>query len=177
MQVLSRLIHALFELMLLRIGPQHLPRSQLFAGIVVVLCLVSLIVSNLLARTPNNTVTWPLVLVGGTCLAIGILMASMGKASRLPQVLSAYYGSGLFLNVILMPLYFMIGWASGNGVQLSELFGIYYIGVLLWGFVVTAHIFRHALGGFFGTGMMVAIGLFALQWTLSEWMFSPVAAG
>jgi hypothetical protein len=170
-------MRALFELFLaiclLRKGPQDVPASPVllrltllsygFSGVLIPLLDVGLLTSLVL------TVLDIALLTG---LTYGALTLRHYRA-RFMQTLTALLGTGTLLQLLALPLLFLLEQeVAGTGGP--GWLGLLWLGLFIWGIVVTAHIFRQALSTSLGVGVLYSLAYVLLYWTLSGWL-QPVS--
>lgn len=152
------LLARLVGIVLLRLGPQHLPASAAAFALAVILYGILAAVSIFIAGTPPERPIVSLVLY--LLLPAGLIWGVLRMAGRLPrfaQTATALYGVGALLSVLNLPL-LLIGAedAPAPAVVLA-------LAVFIWHFTVDAHIWRHALEVSFTAGLAVTVILFAVS--------------
>lgn len=146
----------LLEICLLKAGPQELPATPRFLGLVLIgYFLVDVLVSRL-----NTSL--------GTALAISLLdvlllmafaqlvLRLFAKPERFNQTLAAMAGAGQLLGLLALPLIHGLGVAQAAGETAAGLaFG--WLAVLCWSLLVLGHILRHALAVSLLTGVGIGV--------------------
>lgn len=157
------------DICLFRRGPQDLPASAFFLGIVLFAnTLVGLLILSM--EAPFLTAV-PQFLVSIALLAgfSWILLALNGKAIRFRQTLTALLGADTVISLVALP--FLI-WIS-----LNQSFGwAYYIllGSMLWSVAVVGHIIRHALSSSYLFGLGLSILYFLASFQAMAYLFPIV---
>lgn len=154
------------DICLFKRGPQDLPASAFFLGIVLFAnAVVSMIILSV--EAPFLTAL-PQFLTGIALLVvfIRIVLALSGKMLRFQQTLTALLGADTVISLISLP--FLI-WISAN-----QNFGVIYyilIASMLWSMAVVAHIIRHALSSSYLFGLGLSILYFLASFKLMVYLF------
>jgi len=150
---------------LLRLGPQDLPASSLLLGIAVA--------AHVGLGTLITTLYYPLatafaVSLTGTLLlgllAFGLLSVR-GVTERFSQTYAAFAGTGAVLEAVALPLVAMLeGNAANDGPSPGgAILTIAWLVLLIWSWVVSGHILRHALSVHLTAGIGISMGFFWLS--------------
>jgi hypothetical protein len=166
------LIKALIDIILLRKGPDSIPRSVLILLMALALWLFAWLAGLALIEWIDETE----FLVGlftawGGFLTYAIVVAASGHSVRLTQTLTAIIGCGSLLllayvteSVLLRPFV---------GDRLTDMAsGL----TLLWSIPVEGHIIARAIDRHWYIGILVAIGVFFLQAMVYSRIITPPAA-
>jgi len=103
------------------------------------------------------------VVVVGTAIVLG----ASRHLSRLPQALTTLLGTSALINTLATAVT-GLGVAGG---QISAPAALAILALFFWALSIDAHIFRRALDSGFGTGLTVAVVLFAInQGLLLLWL-------
>ncbi len=161
------------EMCLLRLAPQDLPASPLLLGIA--------LAAHTGLGTLITTLYYPLftavaVSVTGTLL-LGllafVLLSVRGLVERFPQTYAAFAGTGAVLEAIALPLVALLesdeptGAPSAAGVILT----IPWLALLVWSWVVSGHILRHALSVHLTAGIGISMAFFWLSALIIHQLF------
>lgn len=162
--LLLQLVRTLFDITLLRKGPEHLPAS----GVVLVLSVLLSLLSSLAALALIDRFDEDDFFLGlfssvvGLCCYAGILVLG-GKSARMLQTLSAIVGTGALIvfafvaeYVLLTPL---LG-STGGGLIATV--------ILLWSVPVEGHIIARAVDRHWYVGLVLAVGVFVLQYIFNQ---------
>jgi len=166
---MQEIIKAFWQIVLFRQGPDYLPDSKVllyFAGVVYVL--VDILVIS--ALYPRNALP-PLLLIDTGFLivwCVGIL-SLFGFKLRIPQTLTALFGTGAMLQLLAFPL---TAWPSfGIPLEIPLAFrALVAVIILLWSVAVFGHILSRAIERALGVGIAFAVVYFiviyefAAQW-------------
>jgi hypothetical protein len=174
----ARLISALFELCLLRIGPQDLPHRPALALALLAAVLALEGYSSRLIGTA--TALGPSLLVSGAfaLAATWAVLKLRGVDARFWQTFLALVGTGLLFSLLALPLLAAMGPLDpANPPQMGPLFGWGIVILAVWRLVVSGHIWRHALGIPLPTGVLVALGLFMAELLVQRALFAMAGAG
>ena len=170
-------MRALFELFLaiclLRKGPQDVPASPVLLR----LSLLSYGISGVLIPLLDVSLTVSLLLTGLdmallTGLAYGLL-ALRDYRPRFMQTLTALLGTGTLLQLLALPLLFLLKQETVDASAPVWLV-LLWLGLFIWGIVIMAHILRQTLSTSLGVGVLYSLAYVLLYWTLSGWL-QPVS--
>ena len=160
------LLQTLFDIALLRKGPQHLPRSTAILLIAVLFWLFAMLASVVLIDRFDETDFFREVLsttIG--VLVYGWIVVLRGRGARLLQAMSAIIGCGGLLAVFRAILYW--GLATPLGPAFVS-FLVY--GFLLWSLSVKGHIIASAIDTHWYIGALIAVGVFSLQLVINTFI-------
>jgi hypothetical protein len=164
------LLRTLFDITLLRKGPDSIPASMILLLLVIGLWLFSsLTVLSLIEQYDERDFIIGLyTALAGVVTYVAILVAA-GHPSRALQTVTAILGCGALISlafvaefVLFMPLFGPT--VTGIVAQL----------ILLWSVPVEGHIIARALGRHWYIGIVIAIGVFVLQYVIFSTM-APAA--
>ena len=164
---MSALIRVFLDLALLRSGPQVLPASSLLLACAAFACLAS--TGLVVALLVGDLAGWARETVGDVLLdAVGLwlVLAIARRTARYPQTLCAVYGTGVILNLALLPGV-LIAVAGGDRFKpFAALLGTLVLG---WGMAILANILRHALEIALGWALALAalytfVSLLVFRW-------------
>ena len=157
------LIRTLFDITMIRKGPDAVPHSWLLLYLTVVLWFFPLLVAAVLVPTFEG----PVILVsvaswGISLLAYGAVIVLSGFKARLLQSMTAIIGCGALI---------FVGQVAGL-VLLTPFIGVLLAQILVflllfWSIYVKGHIIAAAIGRPWYIGFVVAIGVFLLQYAFS----------
>jgi hypothetical protein len=162
------LIRTLFDIVLLRKGPDAIPRSGLLFVLIVILWLFASLAAVALIEQFSESDFFLGVfsgLVGILCYA-GVVFLS-GHASRMLQTVSAILGCGALLSLAFVAEYVLFLPILGD-VPTGLIANL----ILLWSVPVEGHIIAKAMDRHWYVGILVAIAVFVLQYLI----YSVVAA-
>lgn len=154
---MGRQLLPLLEMMRLRSGPQDLPASP---GITLLLAALY-IISGFVAGGVLNEADYgqrTLVAVGLQFIVAGILLNMRGLQSRLLQTVAALAGTGLLFGLASIAI---LSWINPQQPQAG--LAVSYLGLFLWSLAVDGHIYRNALSIKLGTGVLLAVAVFAIN--------------
>lgn len=145
------LLRALWQIGLLRSGPQSLPPSRELAFVFIAAHLAVGSFWALFSEAPQATLVSALV---GTMFMVAVthgLLVVRGMSERFHQTVTAMAGCDLIVAAIALPL----GLTSGASVEVSMLVSLVLVG---WTLAISAHIFHHSLeiGRFASFGLALA---------------------
>ena len=151
---LSALLRVFLDIALLRSGPQVLPASGLLLAICIALyAATSLLVVATTSLELRVLVAQTLVSIVLDVVGLWLVLAAARRQARYPQALAALFGSGVIINVALLPAALLV--ASGDP-SLGLAGQLAWSLVVGWGLAVLAHILRHALELAWGLALALA---------------------
>ena len=163
------LLRTLFDIVLLRKGPEAIPRSNiLFAMIVVFWLLSSLSVLSLIEQYDEQDFITGLftALIGLVCYGVTVVMA--GFPGRVLQTLSAVLGCGALISFVFVAEFVLFTPFLGQTIT-----GIVAQLILLWSVPVEGHIIARAINRHWYIGIVIAIVVFILQYVVYRAMTAP----
>ncbi len=168
----SKLLNLFVDICLLRAAPQDLPSSVF---LMLVTALLGLLSGTVVIIDSFGS-------LGGALLAqlldlglmLGLLRAGLvaaGRGPRFLQTATALLGSGVFINLVTMPLQLLMrggdAASSGGGVA-----GLLFLLLTFWVLLVIGHILRHAFEMRLSLGILIALGYFLLINWLVQTLFT-----
>lgn len=144
----------LFEICLLRAGPQDLPGTPRFLHLMLTgYFLVDLLVAqlNFGFRDALGVSALDVLLLA---MFTRLLLQGASKLERFNQTLAAMAGTGQLLGVVALPLIHGLNLAEAAG-QPAPLLVLLWLAVLIWSLLVLGHILRHALS----TNLIAGVGV------------------
>jgi hypothetical protein len=152
--ILSALLRVFLDIALLRSGPQVLPASPLLLTLVIALYSATyLLVVATTSLELSVLAAQVLVSVGLDVVGLWLVLAVARRQARYPQALTALFGSGIILNLALLPAALLIG---SGGPSLGVAGQLAASLVMGWGLAVLAHILRHTLELAWGLALALA---------------------
>ncbi|MDH4124780.1 MAG: hypothetical protein OEW64_05310 [Gammaproteobacteria bacterium] len=152
-------IKTLFDIALLRKGPQHIPRSRILL-LVAALFWTTAVLSALVLidRFDELDVAHEFfsLLVAVTCYSAIVLGARLGP--RLTQTITAILGCGALLTFTLVAGYVLLQPIIGAAPMTLVAFLI-----LLWSLSIKGHIIAAAINQHWYLGLAIAVAIFVLQ--------------
>jgi len=149
------LLSLIFEICLLRKGPQHLPGSRAPA----VASLAAYVAAGLVAQsmvTPDAEIVAPVLLDAGLSVALVMLaLNARGHLDRVFETITAMMGTGTLFTLAAVPLLYLIGRQAEEQAAPAPVV-LLWLGLVVWSFVVTAHILRHSLSVSLSVGLLWA---------------------
>jgi hypothetical protein len=152
-------IKTLFDIALLRKGPQHIPRSVILLLMAALLFVVAVLAALLLVdRFDESDVVLELfsVFIAVACYSAVVLGARQG--SRLTQTITAILGCGALLTMTLVGGYALLEPLIGALLMTLVAFLI-----LLWSLSIKGHIIALAINRHWYVGLAIAVTIFVLQ--------------
>lgn len=159
------ILNRLMDMLRLRSGPQDMPFGWALAIILTFAYIVEGFVADYMTGDPS-TAPRSLLAISVQFLITAVLLTSRGKGSRLPQTISALSGVGLLFGLASILLLSLADPAKNQpGLALI------WFGVFLWSLAVDAHIYRRALSITMSSGVLIAVLIFAVNFTLIQALF------
>lgn len=162
---MSRLLLQLLDVLRFRAGPQDLPAGWSITVGVVMICGLQGLLADRMLDGPDAAPR-SLFALGVQITATAVLLWLRRLPVRLPQTITALAGTGFLFGLLSMV---MLTQTSPGGFPPG--LALLWIGVFVWSLFVDAHIYRHALSLTMSVGMLVAVGVFALNFIVIEALF------
>jgi hypothetical protein len=156
------LIRTLFDIVLLRKGPEDIPRSWLLFFLVVWLWMFSSLAAVALIEQFDETDFFLGLfsgVVGIACYAALVVVS--GWPGRVPQTISAILGCGALISLAFVAEYVLFMPFLGE-VPTGLIANL----ILLWSVPVEGHIIARAMGIHWYIGIVIAIAVFVLQYVV-----------
>ena len=165
------LLRTLFDIVLLRKGPEAIPHSSILFGIIAGLWLLSsLAVLTLIEQYDRTDFVVGLVtaMVALGCYAVTVTAA--GYRGRVLQVMSAILGCGALIAFAFVAEYVLFRPFLGEAITalVAQL-------ILLWSVPVEGHIIARAISRHWYIGIVIAIIVFILQYIIYRLMTTTSA--
>lgn len=163
------LIKTLFDIVLLRRGPDAVPHSGLLFMMALGLWVFSSLAGlALIDRFDENDFFLGLFsgIVGIACYSVVVVLA--GHSARLLQTITTLIGCGALIFLAFVAEYVLFNPFVGERIT-----GLIANLILLWSVPVEGHIIARAVNRHWYIGILIAIAVFALQYIL----YNLVAAG
>ena len=158
------ILDVFLQIVLRRRGPDDLPDSRfllLLSAIVYVLGQGVLAMSEY--QTPGALVSSLILDLGLLCGWVWSLLRLTGHGPRLRQTLTAMFGTGALLGLLMLPFTYWLDAGNEPGkLAVGPTIGV--LAVISWSVVVNAHIFSRALSTPFAAGLAAAIAYFFLSY-------------
>ena len=153
------LLRTLFDIALLRKGPQHIPDSLLVFGMAVGLWLFALLAGIVLVSSIDEAHFFPEILRVVALMAVysGIVFAA-GYGPRIVRTLTAIIGCGALLSVLYAILYSSIGPVIGQ-----DFLNLMILSFVLWSLSIKGHIIANAISTKWYVGALIAAAVFVGQ--------------
>ena len=153
------LIRTLFDIALLRKGPEDIPRSWvLFMMILALWLFSSLAALALIERFDESDFFLGLFSATIGILCYAALVVASGRSARLLQTISAILGCGALISLAFVAEYVLFLPFLGEVPT-----GIVANLILLWSVPVEGHIIARAIDRHWYIGILIAVIVFALQ--------------
>ena len=159
------IVRVLFNICLLKDGPEDLPYSYvLFSIITIFSFIVSVLIGHIVHDLYVATTT---SLAGLFFTIIFTKLLLIKKSERLLQTLIAMFGSVTIINIFSIPSVYSLTY-----LELSEMtktfFGITTFALFVWIIIVYGYIFSKALSVLMGYGLAISVGYAVLSLMILE---------
>jgi hypothetical protein len=171
MHTLFVLWSAFFDICRLRLGPQDLPYSNVFLGLTLFLYTVINVALSLMQESVvKEAVLSSLADTGLLVVLTSSLLYFAQYSARITQTLTALAGTNSLLAILVIPVVFWLKHIKGNEGDIS-LPALLLLGLIVWNFVISAHILRHALAVPFFVGFFLTVVIFFLSVSILSQLF------
>lgn len=163
----------------LRASPADLPASVVLLGLVLVLnLLLSVFYLQMIAEgEPYARLLFSIAF--GLLLCWSVLRLWQREA-RFLQTAIAIYGTDALLTIVMLPIAVLLkqALAQDPATASTQFLFLIWLSVLVWSLVILGHILRSALELPLLGGVSLALALFVVQFSVSEWLFGiPAVQG
>lgn len=156
------LVKTLLEIVLLRKGPDSIPRSAVLFVLVVMLWLFSsLAVLALIEQFDESDFLLGLFTALVGTLSYAAVVVFSGHSSRVLQTVSAVLGCGALISLAFVAEFVLFTPFLGQSIS-----GIVAQLILLWSVPVEGHIIARAIDRHWYVGILIAISVFILQFVI-----------
>ena len=162
---MSRLLLVLLDMLRLRSGPQDLPASNRLMVVLAILYIAGGFLAGNVLDEPDYAPR-AMVAIGIQFAFVILLLNSRSLGDRIQQTISALAGTGFIFGMISVYLLSLID-VENPQVELVA----FYMVLFFWSLAVDGHIYRHALSSKMGTGLLVAVTIFAINFVLLRLLF------
>jgi hypothetical protein len=157
------LVRTLFDITLLRRGPEHLPRSVVLLGMTVSLWLFAALAALALIQRFDETdffLSTFSAFVGVLCYALIVVLH--GHRARTLQTVSAIIGAGALITLVFVAEYVLLTPFLGE-VNAGLIATI----ILFWSVPVEGHIIARAIDRHWYIGILLAVSVFIIQYLVN----------
>lgn len=163
---MSRTLSLLLDIMRLRSGPHDLPAGGRLTLFLAALYLAGGFFAARVLDEPDYA-PQTIVAIAVQFGIITVLLNLRNLRPRVPQTISALSGTGFIFGLMSIFLLSRID-VEAPQVWLAAL----YFALFFWNLTVDGHIYRHALSSKMGTGVLIAVMIFAVNFMLLRALFS-----
>ncbi len=152
-------LQTLFDIALLRKGPEHIPRSAVFLLMAVALWFVSALTALALIDRFDESDFFLEIFSALVAVAFySAIVIVARQRPRLTQTISAIIGCGALLTLVFVAAYALLKPFIGAGLMTLVAWLI-----LLWSVSVKGHIIASAINRHWYIGLSIAVAVFVLQ--------------
>ena len=166
---MGALFQVIWQIVLLRQGPQALPTSTFLLGLILAAHWLTGVALGLFVLPP---VTAMLSAFIGTLMMAALvytLLSLHRRSPRFTQTLTALAACEVLLGLISLPLTALFF----AGAAMQDIAVMLWLLVMGWSVAVTAHIFRHALDVTMGAGILFAVAYTMISISLGGLVGTP----
>lgn len=157
------LLHTLFDITILRRGPEDIPGSWIVLYLCIALWLLAMVTTTLLIAEFSTTDAWIGILSWLASLAMyGAVVRLAGFGNRMLQTQSALIGCGAVITFAMLAVLVML--QPFLGARFASIVAIL---VLFWSVPVKGHIIARAINQNWYAGIVIAMMIFILQYVLT----------
>lgn len=160
----QELLKTLFDITLLRRGPDAIPHSWIVLDLCVGLWLLALFATTVMID--NFSMRDSGIAIGSAAVGIfcyGVVLAVRGHAARSLQTVSALIGTGALISFAMLAVLVLITPFIGRNIANLIAFLL-----LVWSVPVKGHIIARAINWHWYAGIAVALAIFMLQLTFTQ---------
>ena len=161
------LLRLYWPLCQLQRGPQDLPADPALLLRNILLCLLLGVLSFSVNQSGADAVLRTLISLGLSLACWTLLLRFLAKPGRQLQTLTAIYGCAVIINVLLLPVGWLLDAAGDHPGFLPWLL----LGMMVWSQVINGNILRHALDWPLWGGVALALAVFFLRLQLFALIF------
>lgn len=166
---MDALIRAFWRILLLRAGPQSIPRSAALMWLVLLLHFVTSfwLLFKVYSTPPGFSVYSALVNTSVMMVVVYGLLLFYRQQARYPQTITALAGCEVLLGLaqLLIAVFFYL---SGGGMAWYVPMGLFFWLQIAWNVAVASYIFRHSLAVSWGLGVLYGITYFIISIAVSN---------
>ncbi len=144
MNSLNIIARAFFDICRLRIGPQDLPSSKILLGLTLIIYTTISLMLSIIQISLAKALLSAIIDTSLLIILIGSLLYIASRAARFTQTITALAGINIIFGIPTIPLVFMIGQKGLSNNQADLLVLLLFV-VVIWNFIVYAHILRNSL--------------------------------
>ncbi len=175
-ETVNLIFRKFFDICLLRAGPQDLPSSTFLLGLALLLYFAMGVLLTMISLPLAQAVMLVVVDIALLGVLVYVLLWANNLLTRLIRVLTALLGSGVFFEVMALPL---LAWqqrildnAQAEVISLDEtgiiVSSLFLWLVLFWNLIVIGHIVRHALSTLMPIGIAISVAYMFISITISQ---------
>ena len=163
-------IQKIIFMLLLKTAPQDLPYSIRLMGRSIFLYFISGIVVVAGIVEPPLAMGRMLLNIGIILFFSYVVLSSLNLRARFVQTVTALVGTGLVFNLLAWPV-LSFGGVEQESAAVMQILSIFVLMLISWEILVTAHIFRNALGTKMTQAVILSMALFFVSLTLAQLVF------
>ncbi len=170
---MKAIIEALWNICLMRLGPQDLPASRVLLYLVAAAYAGAGFVVNVINLPDIGLFTALLSALVDTAVLMGVtalLLWVRDLGARYVQTATALVGTGALFTVMALPLVTLQAQAAPEG---NFAVAVALIALMLWNLNVVGHILRHALDTRFFIGLLLSVVYLYISISVFRAFFAP----
>jgi hypothetical protein len=162
---MGRILLPFLDMMRFRSGPQDLPASRGFTVLLAALYIAGGFLAGGVLDEPEYAQR-AMMAITVQFTSIILLLQLKGFRDRTQQTIGALSGTGFLFGLMSIYLLSLVN-VEKPQVELAALYFVLFI----WSIAVDGHIYRHALSSKIGTGVLVAVTIFSINFILLRTFF------
>lgn len=162
---MGRILIPFLDMMRFRSGPQDLPASRGFTVLLAALYIAGGFLAGGVLDEPEYAQRAMMAITVQFTFII-LLLQLKGLRDRSQQTIGALSGTGFLFGLMSVYLLSLVN-VEKPQVELAALYFVLFI----WSMAVDGHIYRHALSSKIGTGVLVAVTIFSINFILLRTFF------
>ena len=162
-------IQTLFEIALLRKGPDQIPRSNILLSLAVLLWVLAVLCQVAVIQSIDESdfvMELFSALIGVICFSA--IVVAFGKTPRLTQTITAILGCGALLAFTFAFAYVLLQLIGSPVLTLLVVWAI-----VLWSVSVKGHIIASAIDRHWYAGLAIAVAVFIFQHVVHAYISAP----
>jgi hypothetical protein len=173
MPAMRAYLNVFFDLMLLRSGPQDIPRSRFLFWLTFSLMFMIALVQGAFIFEPVRNLAFNLFDTMLLLLFVHFLLKFYGVLARFWQTMCALFGVSIIFRLLELPAYaFIVAYPQNWTNPIFILCVLLVLGLKIGHIFIMAHIFSHATGDTMLTGVVAAMGYVVVNFTLITLVFA-----
>ena len=160
---MSEIVKTLFEICLLRKGPEDLPSQN---ELIVILLGINLLVSIWLGSVVHNLQLSTLLSIIGVVFTFAFVKILLSKKpERFAQTFCAMLGAATLIDIVSLPIIYPLLSETANE-NIIVIFRMLALAIYVWFVVVCGFIFSRAISSALGYGISISVGYMLVSYMI-----------